>query len=595
MMTAVVSTTKIIVFLIIIGLITYGPSLNNSFVWDDEQFIYRNAYVEQFAIQKIFTTNTTAGAGEVTNYYRPLTTLSFAVDHALWGKNPFGFHLTNMILHITAGVLLFYLAKLLKLPVLAATSIATLFIVHPIQTEAVIYANSRGDSLYAVFLFLTLISFYKTLTAHSATFSLYNLHLRFTPVFFASAAVVCYAASILSKEIGVAAGGLLFLLYLYHFFQQKLSLRYYFSKKKLGLVTFSLLAVVGIGYLALRATVLNFDSSFNFYSDGSLYQSSLLVRLLTFTKVVWIYLRLLALPFPLHMERDISLVTSVINPWTLAFGVLILILLFLGWKQLRKNDPWILFGLAWFCIMLLPVSGIIPINGILYEHWLYLPIVGWALCLYGFGKSIISKSVWKTLLSKKVPQIIGTAMVIIWSILTIRQNYIWGDPIRFYTYTLKHSQSARLHNNLAMAYSEQGKFNQALEHYTKALEFFPYYPQIHHNMGNLYAEQREYEKAEESYLTALEISPTFYFSVGKLFTLYLATEQLDKAYALAQEYENSPLGFQLYYTYGLEQISQKNYDEAQTVFKILQNYPSSKESSNLLMQYEQKLKTLQNG
>lgn len=576
-----------------IGLIAYGPSLNNAFVWDDEQFIYRNVYVEQFAVQKIFTTNTSAGAGELTNYYRPLTTLSFAIDHAIWGKNPFGFHLTNMLLHITAGLLLFYLCKLLKLPALAAASIATLFIVHPIQTEAVIYANSRGDSLYAVFLFLTLISFYKTLTAYSYTFNLYNLQLRFTPVFFATAAILNYAASILSKEIGIATGGLLFLLYIYHFVQQKLGLRDYFSRTKLGLATFCLLAVVGIGYLALRATVLNFDSSFNFYSDGSLYQSNLAVRLLTFTKVIWIYLRLLLIPFPLHMERDTSLVTSAINPWTVASLMLVVSLLVIGWKQLQRKNPWILFGLSWFFIMLLPVSGIIPINGILYEHWLYLPIVGWALCLYGLGKLIISKPVWKALLSKKVPQTMGTALVIIWSILTIRQNYIWGDPVRFYTYTLKHSQSARLHNNLAMAYSERGKYTQALEHYTIALEFFPYYPQIHHNMGNLYAEQQEYEKAEESYLTALEISPSFFFSVGKLFNLYVATDQLDKAYALAQEYESSPLGFQLYYTYGMQEISQNNYDTAEEIWLKLQTFPTSKEHATLLRQYEHKMKMLQ--
>ena len=91
------STKKLVLILIGATFLAYFSSFSNPFIWDDEQFITSNAYVRNFDIGKIFTTNTVAGAGVQSNYYRPLTTLSFAVDTAIWGSNPFGFHLTNLL------------------------------------------------------------------------------------------------------------------------------------------------------------------------------------------------------------------------------------------------------------------------------------------------------------------------------------------------------------------------------------------------------------------------------------------------------------------------------------------------------------------
>ena len=100
---------KYCLLLIGIGILVYTPSLTNKLFWDDEQFIYNNQHVKRFDIVKIFTTNTIDGAGETSNYYRPLTTLSFAFDYQLWGINPIGYHLTNTLLHTSAGVLVFLL------------------------------------------------------------------------------------------------------------------------------------------------------------------------------------------------------------------------------------------------------------------------------------------------------------------------------------------------------------------------------------------------------------------------------------------------------------------------------------------------------
>jgi protein O-mannosyl-transferase len=211
--------------LFILGLVSYGFGLNNQFVWDDEQFIYKNQFVKTFAVKEIFTTNTIAGAGELSNYYRPLTTLSFAIDYSIWGLTPFGFHLTNLLLHISAGCVLILILRALKIPIIPATIIAGLFIVHPIQTEAVSYANSRGDSLFTFFAFGSVLSFLYVLSKKNYAITIYNLSLSLTPKIFGTLAVMLYATSIFSKEIGIATGGLHAVVFLHHFFSKKKSIK----------------------------------------------------------------------------------------------------------------------------------------------------------------------------------------------------------------------------------------------------------------------------------------------------------------------------------------------------------------------------------
>ena len=73
-----------------IGIAVYLPSLQNGFLWDDEVFFLNNENVAKFDVVKMFTESTTSGAGQTSNYYRPLTSLSFAIDYQLWGEKPLG-------------------------------------------------------------------------------------------------------------------------------------------------------------------------------------------------------------------------------------------------------------------------------------------------------------------------------------------------------------------------------------------------------------------------------------------------------------------------------------------------------------------------
>lgn len=524
-------TWQYLLTLIAATFLVYLPSFGNQFIWDDEQFIYRNQYVQDFNISKILTTNTIAGAGENSNYYRPLTTLSFAIDYQLWGDSVAGFHFTNTLLHSLAGIMLFLF--LIEIGIGKKTSfwIALIFLLHPIQTEAVGYINSRGDSWYATCGLASLYLFTRIINQRPIVLRVYQSQITLNLWAMMILSALLYLGSILGKEIGIAIFGLMMITVLFQLiplYRHKYHrLKKLLAKQQAAIVTLITSFLFAVSYLLGRATILNFANSFNFYNGENLYASSLLVRLLTFTKIFFIYLQLLIFPYPLHMERFTDLVTSfsTIWPWMfLMINLVTLILAYYEWQ--KKKSLLIIFGWSWFFIMLAPVSGIIPINGLLYEHWLYLPMVGPLITLLGIAR-LLSTLTYRRLIKVCQPIMIG--VIILFAGLTIRQNYLWGNPIRFYSYLLQHTGSARIHNNLAMALSDAKRYDEALTQYQLAINNGTNYPQVYHNRGNVYRDLGEFEAATADYRQAIQIDPNFYYSYNSLIALYFSQEKYQEA------------------------------------------------------------------
>jgi len=508
------SVKKLIALLIGITLFAYLSSFTNPFIWDDEQFIQKNMYVQNFDIGKIFLSNTVGGAGVQSNYYRPLTSLSFAVDTKIWGSNAFGFHLTNIALHIGAGILLFFLLQSLNFGKIFSFCISLVFLIHPIQTEAVTYINSRGDSQYAFFLFFSLLLFVKGLQGYKTPWTYLG-------------SIFSFLISLLSKETAMAGFPLYFCV-LGFFYLGKRSI-----KKGAFLTAFSITAS-SFGYFLLRITVLNFHNTLNFYTSADIYSQNLAIRLFTFSKVIWIYMSLLLFPYPLHMERTTSLIQTLFSPWVFASILFMIFLLLISILEIRKErKPMVFFGFVLFTSLLIPVSGIIPINGILYEHWLYVPMIGFFILLLRslqLVSAYIVISNWRSI----IPIALLSLLSCIYVILTIRQNNIWSDPIYFYRYTLSFApNSLPIHNNLGMSLVDVGRTAEAIEEYQKALRLSSEYPQIYNNLGNAYLSIGQYDKAEQSLKKALELAPHFEIAKVNLIRVYLATKALKKALELA--------------------------------------------------------------
>jgi tetratricopeptide (TPR) repeat protein len=355
-------------------------------------------------------------------------------------------------------------------------------------------------------------------------------------VVFIAGSLLLYILSIFSKETAIAAFPVFFMLIFVKIIQSKQkftqSIQLY---AKAYIVACASIVVVGI-YMLLRLTILNFSNVFNYYSVQNEYSTHLVIRLFTFAKVLWIYLGILLWPNPLHMERSVSIVTSFFA-WQV-WGILLVIgaVLFLSIWEVRKNKTAIiLFGFVLSASLLIPVSGIVPINGILYEHWLYIPSIGLWLIAYGLlylGYKKLPIAIRHRLYAILISFAILLASLYI--VLTIRQNNIWSDPVTFYTYTLSFApDSARLHNNLGMSLSDKGQNQEAIAEYKKALALGQDYPQIYNNLGNAEIATGQYKDAEINLKKALQLSPGFTVAKQNFLKLYLLSKQYNKARELS--------------------------------------------------------------
>lgn len=502
------SYISIVLVLTFITFITYINILPNQLFYDDEELIYKNAYVADLKnFPKYFTENMIAGAGKISNMYRPILLVSFALDHLVWNNNPIGYHLTSILLHAGNSILIFLLIYSLFKDRLLALITSILFIIHPVQTEAIAYTSGRTDPLFSLFALASLLFSLSFLNTHQ-----YQL-LKYI------AAILFFILAILSKETALVLPLLLLLVALIKLRKGKNTTR----KLLAILIPFFFLDLI---YIFLRLTLLNFADTLNFYQTANIYSQNLLVRLLTFTKVFFEYLLILLFPKELMFAREVKFITSLLNPWVILFILLVITLFIASIKYFHKNRLF-LFSFFWFFIIILPVSGILPINNIIAEHYLYLPSIAFFLLF-----SYLSAFLWRKYsdLKQRTLFIIFSALIFAtFFVRTIIRAFDWRDPIAFYTKSLAQSPwHVPMRHNLAMAYAEKGQLERAIREYKTSISLADIYPQTHHNLANAYKAIGKYKEAEEEYKKALVMDPNFTFSYYELADLYQKTGEKEK-------------------------------------------------------------------
>ena len=516
---------KIYLLLFFVGIFIYGNALVNQLFWDDNDGIVNNAYIKDWQyLPNYFSENLIAGAGLSSNYWRPILLIIYSVEWQTWGLWPTGFHLISILTHIFASFLLFRFFQLLTQKKWLAFFSTLLFLVHPLQTEAVTYVSGLADPLSTVFILLGLIYYLKR-----------GRENILWPVWF------FFILALMTKEKALLIfPALLAILELTLFFQTtaiKINLNavkaWFLTKLKL------LWPVLAIGsfYALLRATSLNFQNTFNLYDGPSTYADSLLVRTWTFFKIFPEYLKLLFWPFNLHMERLVQIEYSPFSPLVLLGLFLLLLFLFRALSQARKNPP-IFFALGWFLLSLLSSSGIPAVSsGIMYEHYLYLPLAGFFLWLGLELEKLITHSKNQSAFKKAT---FGLVIVFVFflSVLTIQRNRVWKTPITLYENILKYNQtSLRVWNNLGMAYADANQMEKAINAYQTALRLDPEKVSAppYHNLANAFSALGKKDEAIANYKEALKINPDFTFSYGALFNLFLAEKKYTEGIAFFKD------------------------------------------------------------
>ncbi len=538
--------------LIAIGFAVYTSNLHNKLFWDDDDWIISNPFVHNFShLKEIFSKDILSGFGLGSNYYRPLLLVSFAFNYVLDGVKPLGYHLVSNDFHIANGVLifliLFYVFKK-KLPAFLA---ALLFLIHPLQTEAVTYISGRGDPMSVFFMLLALWFFIRSQVRPGAM-AYYLL------------ALASFALAILSRETAVLLPVLLVIFYV-SFLDTKpdndnQANFSFFRKFKHALIKTWPYWVLTAVYAMLRLTILNFQNTLNFYSESNEYTRHLSYRLYTFGHALIEYFKLILVPLGLHMEREISVNTSILE-WPVWLCVLIVaVIIYCGFVLYKKEQKfqskiWF-FSWSWFFVALAPVSGIVPINALIYEHWLYLPLIGlFTLAGFYLDKLLDFLIIKKWILARALVVAVLVSYFSFFAIASFKRNVAWSDPVKFYQDILKYNPlSIRILNNLANYYAGNGELDKAIETYQKAVTGpqGDSFAQPHYNLANLYRDKGNIDLAIQEYKKAIQVDPSFPFSYQNLAVIYAGRGELEGAAAMLEILKKlKPLEPKIYYNLGL--------------------------------------------
>ncbi len=464
------------VFLLLTFLVfcAYGNSLHNELLWDDNPLITDNAYIRNSGyfgsafLTDLFHNYTVT----VATHYRPMQTLSLMADYALWGLNPFGYHLTNILLHLACVWLVaeLFIRSGGSWPV--ALLGAAIFAVHPLNTNAVTYVAGRADPLAFGFMLASLLLFEQYRQRRSL------------PFFAASA--LAYVAALFSRENALLFPALV-LIWVAALAPSGPSR---WREAWLAALPYALMA----GAFALwRHTVLEAQGK-----PVAIEQAlSIGLRILTCFAGLATYVGLLAWPAHLQMERRLG------SPLLLlAVAGMICAIAYLGailWARRRSRVIWL--GLAWFGIAVVPVSGAFSLNAAIAEHWLYVPSVGLWLALAtvvaGWGRRALRAST-----------ALCVVVVAALTARTVRRNQDWATPASLYLATKAAAPySARVHVNLGQELKQTGQINDAVAELQIAERIEPTYARTKSNLAALYQSAGNLDAARAKIEECLHLEP----------------------------------------------------------------------------------------
>lgn len=489
--------------LAIIGFALYANSLHNEFVYDDELVIKNNVFITNLSnIKYLFAKEYYVGSGEYT--YRPILTFTYMLDYHFWKFNPVGYHLTNIIFHVTAGILFYFFILLFlpmlsnKLPVYPTAFLSSLlFIIHPIQTEVVNSPAFRDDAVFAVFFFPTLIFYLKTKSAKGIKRIL----------FYAFSFLFCFFSPF-AKELGLGMIVFLALIDICLWRNNTDKLAPVILPKKL-VIPYSLYLILAFFYIYIG--LIKFTNTSILYKVHANFDLNYIVVM--GSQYLVYYCKLLLFPFQLSVEYFFIQTKSIFDPKVI-FSIAALIGLAAVVIRKFKTDRIFVFSVSWIFIFILPLM-VFPYQPIA-ERFLYLPCAGFCFLL-----AVTIIRVFSLKPYKEIAGFLAILLIFAYSIRTITRNMVWRNPLVFWEERVKYPPATvRAHTNLGSVYQDLGRYEEAEEQLKASMEAMPSYADSHNNLGNVYYEKGLYDKAIEEFKTTLKLNPDLikaYFNLGNTY------------------------------------------------------------------------------
>ncbi len=443
----------------VVAFLAYLSTLGHGFVFDDMSLILQNPHVTELRWGDILSTSE----------YRPVRTLTYALNYLIGGANPFGYHLLNVVLHAVNAVLVYFLFLTWSRMTPIAFVGALIFALHPVQTAAVAYVSGRKDVLATLFVLAA---------CHCYTsFRLKGGKLRLVLAF------LLFAVGVLAKEVAAVFPVLVLLM-------DVVLLR---SANEEGNADRSLFRRIGV---VLRRRPIAYAAAGAFFLGAAYYAVFLIkasrmigfwggspaIHYGTSFKLFAHYLKLTLVPRPLiadYRGQVFNLSSGFLDPATLVSVAALIGFIILAVK-LERRHPHSAFGLFWFLAALLPVLQFIPFHELAADHFLYLPLVGMAF-VGGNAFHWLAEAY-----GRRVRDVLVLCLVIVFAILTIERNGDWKDELSLWTATYKTAPgSFRANQYLGQIYFPRNP-EKAIEHTKRAIELDPKGATSWANLGAMY-------------------------------------------------------------------------------------------------------------
>jgi len=395
--------------------------------------------------------------------------------------------------------------------------------------------------------------------------------------------ILFFVAAMFSKENMVIFFPLTALITLY-FHDGKLA-----KFKRWNWILIAGFATLSLTYIGLKFTVFNFsDTSVGLTEATNDYTKHVHIRLITFVHSIWEYVKFVFFPNDLFYEKSYLPITT-LKSANAVFGLFVVGLFIAGMSRLKRK-PKLFLALGWIAIAITPFMGIIPLNAMYLEHWMYIPMVGIAMLFAGLCDYLIRLRLKTVILFLSPPLLIGLAF------LTVKRNKDWNDIERFYKNELAHTKTVRMANNLGMYYAEKNDYRKAISYYGLAAQSSSNKPQPHHNLARIYVKiGRDLRKSGNipehvqamnsginTFLKGLLIDPNFKYSLEQLYLLFDELKMEVPTMKLESLVLKSQAG---------ERINRYEILEVNAKYNLGKFYSNDKNYTKAINYYEEQLKT----
>jgi protein O-mannosyl-transferase len=450
---------------IVLAGLVYANALSNPFVYDDHRIIVENQSLSDLSNVRAILWH------EVT---RPVVNFSYAIDQAIWGPAPFGFHLTNVLLHmINVGLFALLIWGSTRRPHLIAPMAALLFAVHPMMTEAVGYISGRSEVICATFFLAALLSARASI-----------VHRR---PWWLAAAIVFWLLALASKEI---AAMFPFVALAY----DRWVIRGDRAEEKRRLLTLHL-PLFGLAAVLVIVRLIVFTTTE--HGGGIVPQWSF-----AFVEIEAMrrYLMMLLVPTGQALYHSIA-PAGLTTVQTLTAIVMLALLVGLAWTR-RKIAPLQSFGLLWFLLLLLPSSALVILDRgePMAEHRVYLASCGVFLALAAAADAALIRLPSLRPITRTV---LTAGLAIVVAALagrTVVRNALWSSPVMVWLEAAELAPQDWLpHLLLGEELHRAGKHAEAVAAFRRVVQLRPQEVPAYGKLGVCLSEQGQLDEAAAAF------------------------------------------------------------------------------------------------